>query len=351
LSKLVLIGDTHFGSKKNSDPFLLNHIEYIKNEFVPYLIKNNINTIAVLGDLYDNRNSINIKVKNMVYDLFENELSQFKIFMLVGNHDTYYHNSIATHSLKFFKKFNNINVIDDVERIQIDGKYILMVPWQTDYKEFADRVARKNFHCDVCLGHFDISGFKFNKTRLCEDGLSSDLFFNNYTLTFSGHFHTRSKLSKNNFSIVYIGAPYHLTRSDIGEERGFCVLDLEDLSYKFVNSKNTIKFVKISYPESITKKMIDNNVIDIHVKIDEQYKEEQLQKYIKIIESYNPLFSPNVVIEDNSNIFTNGDMKICGSAITMIKEYVDGLNINQKDKIYHTLEKLYNSVKSAESDV
>jgi len=152
--EVALISDLHFGHKKNSDPFLENHIDYIKNEFVPYLKKHNINTIFILGDLYDNRSSINVKVKNAVYDLFEAELSEFKIFMIVGNHDTYFHNSIKTHSLKFFKKFSNITVIDDIDRIFINDRYILMVPWQTNYDEFAERVARKNFHCDVCLGHF-----------------------------------------------------------------------------------------------------------------------------------------------------------------------------------------------------
>lgn len=350
--EIALISDLHFGHKKNSDPFLENHIDYIKNEFVPYLKKNNISTIMILGDLFDNRSSINVKVKNAVYDLFDQYLHEFKIFMIVGNHDTYFHNSINTHSLKFFKKFSNITVVDDIDRIYLDNRYILMVPWQTNYDEFAERVARKNFHCDVCLGHFDISGFKLNKTRLSEEGLSSDLFFNNYTLTFSGHFHTRSKSMRGTFSIIYIGSPYHLTRHDTGEERGFCVLDLETLKYKFVNSKNTIKFIKIEYPNTINEKIIHNNIIDIHVKVDEQYSEEQLQKYIRTIEEYNPLFSPNIVVENsNINPLINSDVKNFGSAITMIKEYVDGLDIPNKDKVYFTIEKIYNSAKNSETDI
>jgi DNA repair exonuclease SbcCD nuclease subunit len=133
---VALISDLHLGCKKNSDVFLNNHIKYLTDEFIPYLKKHGINYIFILGDIYDNRNSINIKVKNAIYDLFEQQFKDFNVYMIVGNHDTYFKTSIDTHSLKFFKKFENITVIDDVERIELNNKKILMVPWQTDNEQF-----------------------------------------------------------------------------------------------------------------------------------------------------------------------------------------------------------------------
>jgi DNA repair exonuclease SbcCD nuclease subunit len=203
-----------------------------------------------------------------------------------------------------------------------------------------------NFHCDVCLGHFDISGFKLDKTRICEDGFNSDLFFNNYTITFSGHFHTRSKLIRNMYSIIYIGSPYHLSRSDINEERGFCILNLDDLSYKFINSKNTIKFIRVKFPDTVYKKNITGNIVDIHVTIDKSYNEAQFQQYVKTVESYKPLYSPNIVITNNNIDSQTIDVTGFGSTLSMIKEYINGLDINNKDKVYYNMEKLYNNTKT-----
>lgn len=346
--KVALIADPHFGVKKGADLFLNNQIRYFREEFVPYLIKNMITHVFFLGDLFDNRHHINVKVKNAVYKLFEEDLQQFKIYIILGNHDIYYRTITNVHSLQFLKKFNNVTVIEDVEKFNIGGRKILMVPWQTDMNAFVKRVADKNIQrLDVCLGHFDISGFKLNKKKVSDEGLESGLFFNNYTITFSGHFHTRSKSKYNDYEIIYIGAPYHLTRHDVGENRGFCVLDLDSMTYRFINSQNTIKYVKIDYPNVITRKMIENNIIDVNVLYDGQLNEHKLDLYIQKIESYKPALSPcvlmtNKLLDSQKNI----DIKM-KSIRGLMREYINGLNLTNNNEVFKLLEELYSEAKNS----
>jgi len=348
--KIALVADPHFGIKKGTDLFLENQIRYFCNEFVPYLIKNKITHIIFLGDMFDNRHFINVKVKDAVYKLFEEQLCQFEIYILLGNHDTYYRSTNTIHSLQFFKKFSNITVVDDVEKFEINNRQILMVSWQPDMNAFVKRVAEKNIQrLDICLGHFDISGFKLNKKKVSEDGLDSGLFFNNYTLTFSGHFHTRSKSKYGEYEIIYIGAPYHLTRQDMGEKRGFCVLDLDTLHYRFVNSQNTIKYTQIEFPKPFTSKMIEGNIIDVQVNYDGQLNEQQLETYIERIEMYKPALPPNVIMvnklldlqEENSTV----KMK---SIRGLMREYVNGLNLTNKVEIIKLMDELYNEAKNSD---
>ena len=164
MAKVALVTDTHFGVHSNNEIFLQSQLRFFRNEFVPYLKENGITDIVHLGDLFDNRNHINLKILNAVYDLFDNELSEFNIHVIVGNHDSLYKNTIEVNSTKFLGNFKNVNVVDDIELINIDGRDILLVPWLVDLEDFATRVANKNTDCDVCMGHFEIVGFKFNNS-------------------------------------------------------------------------------------------------------------------------------------------------------------------------------------------
>jgi len=346
--KVALIADPHFGVKKGVDLFLVNQIKYFREEFVPYLVNNKITHIFFLGDLFDNRHHINVKVKDSVYRLFEEDLQQFQIYMLLGNHDTYYRSTTNVHSLQFFKKFSNITVVDNVEKFEVGGRDILMVPWQTDMNAFVKRVADKNLkRLDVCLGHFDISGFKLNKKKVSDEGLDSGLFFNNYTLTFSGHFHTRSKSKYGDYEIIYIGAPYHLTRHDMGENRGFCVLDLDTMRYRFVNSRNTIKYIQVEYPKSVTRKMIEGNIVDVQVFYDGQLNEQQLEFYIQKLELYNPALPPNVLMVNQLISSEEGGTVKMKSIRGLMREYIKGLNLANKSEVFKVMDDLYSEAKNS----
>lgn len=345
--KVCLISDTHFGIKNGNEVYLKSQMNFFTNQLIPYLKDNGIEHLFILGDLFDNRQSINVRVKNAVFELF-NMLKGFTCHVLVGNHDIFFKNTIAVNSLKFLGLYDNVTVYEDIELINVYGKNILMVPWQVNNDDFRQRVANKNVGYDICMGHFEIAGFKMSseKSDLCVNGLPRGVLFENYELTFSGHFHHRSKKTQGNSVIQYIGNPYHLTRHDIGEDRGFCILDLEDNSYEFISNTESIRYVSVKYPNDFQAKDIVGNIVDIHVTYDKDYDDTAVQAYVNKIENLNPAFAPNLKITNNFQLDAE-EVEFKQQSITeLFKEYVATLQIDNKDEIYALLVESYKNCKT-----
>lgn len=348
MSEIALLTDTHFGIYKSSDIFLESQLKFFRECFIPYLKENNITRIIHCGDLFDNRNNINIKVFEEVRKLFQKDLKDFEIYLICGNHDSYFKTSIQINSINWLNALPNVTVFKDIEKIKIEKREFLFVPWQVNEKDFVKRVSDKNIYCDVCIGHFETVGFSLNKTVVCQNGLPPELFFNNYGITFSGHFHKKQVKKYKESFIQYIGNPYHLNRNDIGEERGFCILNIENLDYKFVNNDKSIKFIKIEYPEKINKELINNNIIDIVVNIDENYGDDDFQQYLLNVEKLNPAIPPNVRVQNNLNLNEIGDYKFQTTS-ELIYEYIknlDNIEDNTKKLVYDKLIKLYEEHKN-----
>ena len=289
--KVALITDTHFGIHKNSEVFWNNQYNFFVNEFVPYLKKNNINTIFHLGDVFDNRNSINVFIKNKVFELFDTVLKDFNVYLIVGNHDTYFNSSIDVHSLKFFSKFDNITVIDSEQTFKFDDVTCKMIPWIAGD-------SKVNFNdCDYCFGHFNINGFKYNKHSPIEE---SGIDITSFTCkkVFSGHFHLQDTKRINNTEIVYIGTPYHLRREDINEVKGITILDLNSGDLEFVENTVSLRYVSLNFPEPFKKKDIEGNIVDVHVDYDDKFNPEKIELYKGKILSYCPIMNPTVVYSE-----------------------------------------------------
>lgn len=345
--KLALITDLHFGTKKSDKVFLQNQINFYKNEFIPYLKENNIENIVILGDLFENRNFVHVHVMSEIFKLFEEfEKNDLFIYVIIGNHDINLRNSLEIHSLDFLKKFKNVKLFEDVELLEIENRKLLFVPWQTDIELFKKKIANKNIHCDVCFGHFDINGFYFNKKSVCNNGIDFKTFISNYTLTFSGHFHKRQVYNLKNNSVVMVGSPYQLKRGDDkGDERGFCVLNLEDLSYEFVNGKNTLKYIDLKFPEEFDEDLIKGNDIEVYVEYDGKFVENDLKIYMEGIEKFNPAFPPTKVV--TNKLFENVEENIQVKTIEdLFAEYIDTLEIENKEEITQIVNEYYKESKS-----
>jgi len=343
--KIALLGDCHWGIRKNNDIFLESHLRFLKEQFIPELKEKGIDTIIQLGDWFDNRNNINVKVMNAVYDLLANDLKDFKVYVLVGNHDLYFKTTINTHSLQMFKQFPNVTVIDKLQKVTFDKREILLTPWLIDHDEFVQQLSNTDeWDCDVVCGHFEMKGFKLNNKMKAAEGLDCNMFFKKYKLIFSGHYHTISKQKRVDSTIQYVGSMSHLSRHDIGDKRGYFVLDTDTLDYEFFENKKSLKYVKVQYPTKVTKKMIKGNIIDVEVEPNDQFNEDEFQSYLLEIENLGPVFPP--IPQYNSKLFTEAsDVDIKAMTITeIIKEYVGTIEIeNEETKklVYNKIQSLY----------
>jgi len=345
MNPVAILGDSHFGIKpKNLDIFIKSQLKFFTDQFVPYLKKYNISTIFFLGDLFENRSTLNVMVKNAVFHLFNEYLKDFQIYLIVGNHDSYLNNSLDINSLKFFSKFSNVTVIEKMTLIEMNNRKIVLIPWITNNAEFISQFCNNSY--DVCLGHLYIRGFNMGNNIACSDGLPADVF-SKCNKVFSGHFHTRDKRNVDNTEIVYIGAPYQLTRSDIGENKGFTILDLDTLKYIFVNNNQSIQFKKLEYPNPFNKEEISGNIIDIYIDASKNYNDSDIEIFIHNIEEAEPATPPNIFIVNNHILGGEFDINSynMGSMETLMKDYITTLSIENKDKVYDSLILLYKETK------
>lgn len=290
--KVLIIGDTHFGCRSNSDNYLNFMIHYFKNDIVHIIDKHQIFDVRILGDLFDNRHSVNIKVLNTVIDLFDFFEKRFPntIFtILLGNHDIYLPDSLEYHSLKIFNNFKNIRIVNNVTIDQIHNKRLVTIPWLVENtKAFNDfySLLYSGEQFDFLFGHLEIKGFEMINDVYCQDGLEKEKLENIFRYIFSGHFHKRHCHK----SIFYVGTPYEITWNDFNNQKGVHILDIDTETIEFIPNHSSPKHKKIFVSEikqkPIKKEDVVNNVIKVI--IDKKIPEESIAKLITKLEEYKP---------------------------------------------------------------
>lgn len=344
MSKVLLLSDLHAGVKSDSEIFL-NQFSSLFENFIPeQIIKYKCETIFILGDLFDNRNNVNVKTLNVVYVAFKNFTTKFpniKIYILLGNHDTYYKNRKDVNSLGLFNEFKNIEVISEITNLTLFNRGIVLCPWLTDSEETSHLFEKKQ---DICMGHFEINGFEMVSGIKENNGIPPTKFIENFKLTFSGHFHLRDEENE----IIYVGNPYQTKWSDYGNSKGIYILDLGTLKYDFVENTEAPQFKKI-YLSQMKKKLIDvkkevpNNFISLI--LDDEIENKLLDRINYLISSLQPLSFNIIDSEKAYGDITLDDLS--SSPIEFLSDYIKGKNFNEnidKEFLFRKLNSLYNLV-------
>lgn len=243
MSKLVFLTDTHFGRKNFSKTFFKEMMDYYEQVFFPYLLDHKIKSVLHLGDLMDNRNItdnwLDGQLKKRFFGWFkENDV---KLYCLVGNHDSYFKNTISHNWQQAnLKEFDNVEVIDIICTSKIENYTIGFVPWLTSIEQV--RLMPKPDKVDFLCGHFEISGALMQGNTYSKKGFPIDVL-DNYKAVYSGHFHATSQHQ----NLRYLGTPYQMDYRDYGNEKGFWVMD--DFKMSYIRNDFSPKFLKIYYME------------------------------------------------------------------------------------------------------
>ena len=267
MSKIVILGDCHFGVRGDSLKFHKYYERFYEEFLFPYMKEHNIKAIYQLGDLFDRRKFVNFNTLAECKRYFFDELKTrgIQLITLLGNHDIFWKESLSVNAQSLILgEYDNIIVIDKPTRIHEDNASIDLIPWickenEVDVFSFID-----NSKSELCLGHFEIAGFPMYRGMHSEEGLSHEMFAK-YERVLSGHYHTRSKQE----NIEYIGTPYEMTWQDAGDPKGFSVFDTETRQLEFHQNPFTIH-EKIEYNDKDAEP-IDLTTIEIK------------DKYIKLV--------------------------------------------------------------------
>lgn len=272
INRVILISDIHLGIRNASFEWIENMTKYFDNFFIPLIRKykeaGDKCIVVVAGDYFDNRQHIDINVMNVGAEIMQKIAAEVEVFVSIGNHDIYKKKEVDISSVKIFKLFKNVKLIEKLTTlVTSQDKQFLIVPWVGDAKE-ETKILTRNKNIDFYILHSDIAGFKYDNGRQIVNGVNISTIEGKKI--YSGHIHKRQSTDV----ATYIGSPYHLKRSDIGNTKGIysVVITPDGVKEEFVENTYSPKYLKVpledilDYTLDKVKKIVYNNYVDIIIK-------------------------------------------------------------------------------------
>lgn len=355
--RVWFITDTHLGVRNNSSEWVDIIDDYFKNFFFPLVEKNYQpgDVLIGLGDFFDSRQSVNLRVLNLGVDIVEKFSKIFVdgIWLLVGNHDIFGKNTNDINSLKSIKWIPGVSICQEPSSIKLGDKTFFMMPWRKDSTEEELCLDSAESHDYLCC-HCDIRGLKFNRFVNVEHG-SDPSKFKKFSRVFSGHIHYGQTVG----NINMLGSPYEITRSDSGNKKGIYLLELQSDSLYFFENNLSPKFKRFYFEEILEKTIeevneeFNNNFIDVMIdpklalKAPLNILTDSIQKPRRI--QFHP-HDPNQAISLTAKLKNNQSNNF--DVMDFISEYVGEMEMpnDEKEKILKTISKIYSLVQQKEMD-
>jgi DNA repair exonuclease SbcCD nuclease subunit len=269
--RAIIISDTHLGARSNSVEWLDVMKDWFYQDFIPK-VKENYRPGDILihcGDVFDNRQSVNLLVLHEGICLFE-ELSKIfvdGIYVIAGNHDVMRKTTNDVSSLDTLKYIPNVNILKEPVIANFATTKALFMPWRTNDEE--EKSCLKEFEAHTCnylFCHTNIRNLRFDGSRTVDEGLNlSDI--QSFQRVYSGHIHW----GQHRGNVTMVGNPYQMTRSDAGNEKGWYITDLETGEETFFENNHSPKFVRVYLNKYLDRSigelelLCKNNRVDLYV--------------------------------------------------------------------------------------
>jgi len=337
IGSTAVVGDIHIGIKSDSSEFHESHeelFEWFEKEFLALGVK----TVIFLGDVFHNRNEINVKSLSLGQRLVKKLAELFVVYLVLGNHDLYYKNTLNVSSLNIFQGYRNLHVISEPTVVNLNGRYALMCPWIIKIDNVIPELKKLNKQFDWIFGHFEFTGGQMTQTyKNVSHGYSTQTITQFLTPTgtvVSGHYHLKRYMDRD---VFYIGSPLQLTWGDCEEEKSVAVID-ENHNMTLIHNEITPKFVKINLsdiprtprgdqaPGNKKKFDIENNYIKLF--IDKSISEIAMRKIIEVLNSKNPrsVAVVDLTVVSSANI-NSDELEKIKDPVLLIKEYLSDLEL------------------------
>jgi DNA repair exonuclease SbcCD nuclease subunit len=320
---VLFVPDIHFGAHENDNIFLdyqFTSIDWLYQVAKKYDVKD----IIFLGDIFDKRRTINLRILDKIQTKFFQE--DFNHYYILGNHDAYYKNNNEINSLNVLLRSDNIYT-DIPEEIIIQGKKFLMTPWINKENNEKTLEVIRNSNADYLCGHLDLRGFELMRGFLSEHSSIPLEELEKFDRVISGHYHCYSERD----NITYLGSLCQLTWSDLNEDKFVGLLYPETGEFKLEkNPQNYYEIIKI---KNLQLDIFDleyyrNKKIKIYLYIDRKVK---VEKFISAIVD----IASSVTIIDEKVISNTANIDIEASKLTIQElwlAYLNELDMTDGDK-------------------
>ena len=338
--KVAIITDTHYGCRKNSQLFHDYFKKFYNDIFFPYLKKENIKTIVHMGDAFDSRKGIDFAAltwaKDNIFDTIKSE--GIKLHLIVGNHDSYYKNTNDVNAVDLLlREYDNIEVYSKPKEVKLDNLDVFFIPWINKENEAETFKLIEKTTSKIAMGHLELQGFRVNRQIIMDHGADRQLF-EKFTKVYSGHYHTRSDDGR----IYYLGNPYEMFWSDVGDRRGFTIFDTETLEH--VSIDNPYRLFYNIYYEDTNHQTFDFR--EYHGKIVKLIirKKSDTKKFEKFIDKLYNIGVAELKIVDNFELEENKDFEAFESedTLSILNRYIEESEVDlEKSILKNMIQEVY----------
>lgn len=296
MSEFLILSDLHIHPHKRSTDRLNDCIECLEWAFQT-AIDRKVKTVLFLGDLFHDRQKIDVLTYQKTFEVFEkylvgmgelwagdgpqgyNEtvLPPFEVYLLLGNHDLWHLKKWDVSSVNPLRAIPGVHVIDKTSTLLIEGVPISFLPYTHDPiggVNYLLQDRKKHWPVDakkILCGHVAIDGAAWNVMHGTKSEVSiehdGDMvkvgpeIFKGWDQVFLGHYHAEQKLGNN---CEYVGSPLQLSFGEAFQHKHILVLDTDTGDKEYI--RNTFSPQHFIIPEKDLKKYdLKNNFIRVMV--------------------------------------------------------------------------------------
>lgn len=298
-------------------------------------IQHKISKVFILGDLFHIRGTISATVFKAVYDAIEYGHNEgINYYILAGNHDQA--NKLGT--ITSLTGLKNISKVIEVPTVIGN---ILCIPFLENVSETKE-ILQKYSGIDYIFGHLGVLGASVGLEEYMpsEQLQVEDFPLKTVKKVFLGHYHKHQYLDE---KIMYLGSLVQRSFEDVGDKKGYWILDLE--------SKEIVR----EYTEYPTFNVVSIKSISDYKKFNSLYKEKDFYK-IKVNKHLSLDFSKfeSVIIsleeEENNSMERIANISTKSSE-DMIKTYVKYMKPKDENDIISKGLDIINTVRNTHDTV
>lgn len=236
--KVPFLNDLHFGARNGREVFEVALEQFLEDQFFPYVDANNIKTVIIPGDVFEERSAIKVRHLSHAKERLFDKLEQRGILTLVslGNHDLHYKNTLNPNSLKpILERYKFVKLIDTPTPLKVDKLELLILPWMCSENEAECLAAVNETKAQILVTHMNVKGATPFPGVVLNEGYDPDVF-DKFYYVLNGHIHTRCVVK----NVVCLGTQYQMNVGDRGVAKGFNVLDTETMQLEFIENPCTV---------------------------------------------------------------------------------------------------------------
>jgi exonuclease SbcD len=269
--RFVHISDSHLGasgfSRRLSPSGYNQREEDICKSFasaVDQIIELSPDFVLHTGDLFHSVRPTNRIINFAIRQILRIVNLKIPMVIISGNHDTPKQRSVGSvfSFFEVFSPFLHLVYKNRYECIHINHGAIHAIPHCLDQEGFKEELAKiridQEAKYNILMLHGVVAGIpEFSMGELSEQEIPTSYFDLGFDYVALGHYHRYCQVAP---GVVYAGSTERLSLSELGQEKGFVEVEIQDSKFKIQNLK--FKFHPVACRDMIELPLLDAKDLD-----------------------------------------------------------------------------------------